>query len=428
VVPRRNSAIVAPLVLAACFAAVAPPPASEITELTPATTTVSTSKIDRSGEPKPAIKEEVEPKVGAPVSVGFTRRIDRAKIEARGASRDKAGFDAAVLKAAAAFDNETWSGDARRQLLAWLRREAVAPSAAFTEADARIVAHLQTGSGALADGKLRDETMAVLLAMGLRFTAHKTAWARLDFYPSELEDIDGWTREIENVTRRGGTFRDASPPAGEGSIYVRVGGVIVACYRARGGPPATLQDDAKHVAAPTKPGEYQLGPPHAHVTSNWYFSQIPWGAEIRAKDDGYQYRVPGRVGWSWATKHPAGTLKEPLDATDFEFLPEVTHDGETFSIWNRNDFGPIAWNLVPSDLYVHTTPDAEAGAHPPGMASTLTCSHGCVHIDPKERDEMMKWGYLGVGVPFVVHRWDEHVLPDPVRHDMTTGTGVASTS
>ena len=45
-------------------------------------------------------------------------------------------------------------------------------------------------------------------------------------------------------------------------------------------------------------------------------------------------------------------------------------------------------------------------------------SHGCVHIDPRERDEMMKSGYLGMNILFVVRRWDEHLLPDKLRHEM----------
>ena len=427
---RRAGVGVAPILLGACVAAAVPEaksvPAEAPPRVTPDDALVQASP-DQPGEPEPELKEEVEPKVQVAAG-GFTRKLDRGKIEARGAPRDKAGFDAAALQAAATFDDEAWSGDPRRELLAFLRGGVVEAGAAFTEADARIVAQLQAGSGALADGKLRDETMAVLFAMGFRFSVRKVMpWeVRLEFYPAELEDLAAWNREIdEKVTKNGGTFRDVDPPVGEGSLYVRIGRSIVACYRARGGPPTPLQDDAQHVADPTKPGAYKLGPAHAHVTRNWYFSQIPWGAEIRRSDGGYQYRWPGRSGWAWATRNASSTLKEPLEDADFEGLPEVTRDGETFLTWNKNDFGPIAWNLVPSDLYVHTTPDTEAGTRPPGAARSLTCSHGCVHIDPRERDEMMTRGYLGRDIAFVVRRWDEHVLPDQVRHDMVNGTGAS---
>jgi len=424
-------AIVAPVVLGAC-AAVALPPNQSVPEPPQVAHDAPVEVADPPSEPPavplPGLKEVVEPKTQ--VGSLFTRRIDRAQIEARGARRTKAGFDAAALQAAATFDNEAWSGDQRRELLAYLRGGIVGKGAEFTTADARTVAQLQAGCGAVADGKLRDETMAVLFAMGFRFTVRKAMpWqVKVEFYPSELEDLDAWNREIdEKVTKNGGTYRSMSPPVGEGSLYVRIGRSIVASYRARGGPPSSIYDDADHVAAVTKPGAYKLGPGHPHVTRNWYFSQIPWGAEIRKNDGGYQYRWPGRSGWSWATSNPASTLKEPLGDTDFEDLPEVTRGGETLLIWNKNDFGPIAWNLVPSDMYVHTTPDTEQGTpHPPGAAGTLSCSHGCIHIDPRERDEMMKQGYLGTDIPFVVRRWDEHVLPDQVRHEMRNGTGVAS--
>jgi len=427
---RSAGVIVAPVALGACFAVAAPPtksaPEPATPRVEPAVVPVEVG-VDQPGEPEPELKEALPPKVEAG---GFTRKLDRARIAARGAPRAK-GLDSAALREAALFDNEAWTGAARRELLAYLRGGDVETGAAFTEADARIVAQLQSGSSAEADGKLRDETMAVLFAMGLRLSLRKpmAREVRLEFYPGELEDLDGWNREIEeNVTKKGGGYRDVSPPVGEGSIYVRVGRSIVACYRGRGGPPAALRDDAEHVAVPTKPGIYELGPAQAHVTRSWYFSQIPWGAEIRKSGDGYEYRSPGRSTWAWATRNPKNTLKMPLDGTDFEGLPETTHDGVTYAIWNKNDFGPIAWNLVPSDLYLHTTPDTETGTRPPGLDRSLSCSHGCVHIDPRERDEMMTRGYLGAGVRFIVHRWDEHLLPDPVRHDMVLGTGVASKS
>jgi hypothetical protein len=276
--------------------------------------------------------------------------------------------------------------------------------------------------------------MAVLFAMGFRFSVRKAvAWdVKLEFYPGEIEDLDAWNREIdEKVTKKGGGFRDVTAPEGEGSIYVHIGRSIVASYRARGGPPSRLDDDAEHVAVPTKPGVYKLGAAHAHVTSNWYYSQIPWGAEIRKNEGGYQYRWPGRSVWLWATSNPAGTLKEPLATDDFEDLPAVTRDGMTYLIWNKNDFGKIAWNLVPSDMYVHATADMEAKAGAdaaPDAATSLACSHGCIHVDPRERDEMMKRGYLGTDIPLVVRRWDEHLLPDQVRHGMLNRTGVASKS
>ena len=375
---------------------------------------------DAPGEPVRGEAESVTPKVHVRT---FTRKVERARIAARGVTQIKAGFPASVLKASATFDNKKFKGGERRELLAYLRGGPVT-NAEFTADDARMIAELQAGSGTFADGELRDDTMAVLFAMGFRFSDRKVMpWqVKLDFYPGEVEDLDAWNGEVdEKITKKGGGWRALSAPAGEGTIYVRVGRSIVASYRARGGPPIPVDDDGKHVAGPTTPGAYRLGAPHAHVTSSWYYSQIPWGAEIRESEGGYQYRSPGRSDWSWATKNAACSLKMPLEEDDFFGLPEVTHDGATFSIWNKNDFGPLAWNLVPSDMYVHTTPETEpsnAAASPPSTETSLRPSHGCIHIYPHERDEMMKQGYLAVSVPFTVRRWDEHLLPDQVRHEM----------
>lgn len=388
---------------------------------------VPVEQADAPGEPVPGLAASPEPSI----YMGFfTRTVERREIEARGASPAKAGLDAAVLRAAVRFNGERWTRDQRRELLAYLREDAVEEDPSFTEADARTIARLQRGSGAEADGKLRDETMAVLFAAGFRFSAREAkAWeVKLEFYPGELEDLDAWEREIEDeVTNNGGDYRHVDAPEGEGAIYVHVGGRIVASYRARGGPPSRLNDAGDHVAVPTKAGVYKLGAMHTHVTSSWQNSQLPWGAEIRETDDGYQYRWPGSSVWSWATPHPACKLKEPFDASDFEGLPEVERGGETLWIWTKNDFGPLAWNLVSSDIYVHTTPDTEADAAQ-GVETTLAHSHGCIHIDPRERDEMRARGYLTTDVLFVVRKYDEHLLPERIRRDMLNGTGVASGS
>jgi hypothetical protein len=134
---------------------------------------------------------------------------------------------------------------------------------------------------------------------------------------------------------------------------------------------------------------------------------------------GCQYRWPRALRVVVGDEQPRRHAKLPLDNDAFEGLPEVTRDGATFLVWNKSDFGPIAWNLVPSDMYVHTTPDEEAEANAaPDSETSLSASHGCIHIEPRERDEMMKRGYLGTNILFVVRRWDEHLLPDQVRREM----------
>ncbi len=320
--------------------------------------------------------------------------------------------------AATAFNNEVWAGELRRELLAYLRRGVVDAGASFTEADARTIGQLQAGSGAEVDGKLTAPTLAVLFATGFRFSVLPTSRdVELEFFPGEIEDLEAWEKEIrDKVIERGIGFRDIAPPDGEGRIYVRVDGRLVAGYRARGGPPAAIADINGHLAEPTRPGSYTLGSAHSRVTSAWYNSQIPWGAEIRKMEDGYQYRRPRGFRWWWATDHPGSNLKKPYLPADFDNLPEVSRDGLSVLIWNKNDFGPLAWNLVASDQYVHTTPDAEQDAAA-GGAIAFIVSHGCVHITPAERDEMIAHGYLRRDVRFIVRRTEEHLLPALARLD-----------
>ena len=67
--------------------------------------------------------------------------------------------------------------------------------------------------------------------------------------------------------------------------------------------------------------------------------------------------------------------------------------------YNQNDFGAMAYRLTGSPgFYIHTTPPTElqAAANAPVQ---LTHSHGCIHVNPKERDDMIARGYLVGGRP-----------------------------
>ena len=429
-------AILAPALLGACVAVAVPstktvaeapevvhdapaPPNDAAAPWVEGEKTGAEFSADPPGKPLPGVVEGLAPKIHAGT---FTRKVDCAQLEARGAARLKAGLHAAALRGAVAFDNEAWTGGPRRELLAYLRGVAVEGDARFTSADARIVAQLQAGSGARADGELRDETMAVLFATGFRFSPRKATASdvRLEFYPGEVEDLDAWNREIDQkVTKDGGGFRDVNAPPGEGTIYVYVGGSIVASYRARGGPPSPLDDDGEHIAVPTKPGVYRLGAAHAHVTSNWYYSQIPWGAEYPQD----RRRVPVSVARALRVVVGDGQPgRQAQAAARQRGLP-----GAARSDPRRRDRLALEQERLRADCLEprperHVCPhDAGGGAGgdaAPGAETSLRVSHGCVHIYPRDRDEMMKWGYLGTNIPFVVRRWDEHLLPDQIRHEM----------
>jgi len=60
-----------------------------------------------------------------------------------------------------------------------------------------------------------------------------------------------------------------------------------------------------------------------------------------------------------------------------------------------------SWNLKKNGhrtpYYIHTTPDDEA-ATLAGTAFDLQQSHGCVHVRPLDRKEIMKTGAFKAGV------------------------------
>jgi len=69
--------------------------------------------------------------------------------------------------------------------------------------------------------------------------------------------------------------------------------------------------------------------------------------------------------------------------------------------WNKNDFGNWSWNLKKNGrrtpYFIHTTPADEASTVA-GKSFEMIQSHGCVHIRPRDRDEMMADGVLKAGV------------------------------
>ena len=68
---------------------------------------------------------------------------------------------------------------------------------------------------------------------------------------------------------------------------------------------------------------------------------------------------------------------------------------------------------------------AEAATAATSATTSLGFSHGCIHIDPRERDEMVKRGHVGKDIRFIVRRWDEHLLPNEIRQEMIGGTASA---
>jgi L,D-transpeptidase catalytic domain len=218
-----------------------------------------------------------------------------------------------------------------------------------------------------------------------------------------------------------------------GTIYV-IGGKGEA-IPAAGGPRVGYKNpaDGGHTAEPTPAGHYTLGPRKHVVTASWWQSSIPWGAKLRlnAKGDVEYQDDEGKGNWVEATG-VNGVLtkalygyktrmkeKTSLNAVDAELrailINPVTRD-LVGTIWERNDFGRWGWQLMQhghgTPYFLHTTPLNEAAFKADKNAiADLSNSHGCIHIDPADRDDFIKKGYLDTGTEFEVRPYSESGPP-----------------
>ncbi len=209
-----------------------------------------------------------------------------------------------------------------------------------------------------------------------------------------------------------------------GSIYVVNG--HGESYPMMGGPPPGYgyNDVGGHTADPTPAGHFVLDKAEHVVTSSWPRSVIPWGAKLRETDT-RPVEVQYQVGTQWRTatgRH--GTVSRAL----YQFSLRSGHrrsfndadaearsyfyksNGALYPVWVFNDFGPTGWCLKKhgerSPYFIHTTPGNEIsnGLHKPVL---LSASHGCIHIFPSHRDEMVNKGYLKQGVPVEIRKYGE---------------------
>lgn len=211
-----------------------------------------------------------------------------------------------------------------------------------------------------------------------------------------------------------------------GTIYV-IGGdgsSIKAAGGPAGAPPGGAPDRGGHTRESTPPGQYTLGP-RTHVTTpSWPNSVIPWGAALRINGGEVEYQTTGG-NWRVATG-PDGdvtqakmaferrggsipVLADQMAQTRAKFIDPATGALRS-ATWEKNDFGVWGWNLLrdgrQTAYYVHTTPENEAQASS-GTSIDLENSHGCIHLDPAERDRLMNAGVLKQGTPFEVRPYSE---------------------
>lgn len=321
------------------------------------------------------------------------------------------------IKSAIVYNNSHWQGVHRDELLAMIRIEKGVSR--FDETDIRAIVRIQLAERIPVDGKLSATTMTAFLRGGLHLTEVKAKpeEVRLLFYPGEFEDLVAWRKaQADAIADNGGrplehAYRAIKAPPGHGTIYVELRGKIVASIAARGGPPFSMTDYNNHTGDPSKAGTYKLGAGKAVTTPMWDDSEIAWGAPIRKVNGEIQFKNPGQ-DWKFATG-PEAKLKQKFLPRDFE-----ESYGTLMKEWRGNAFGKTAFQVEGSPgLFIHTGAKEETAlkkeeeAHRVHERLELTHSHGCLHVDPHDRDEMMKTGYLQKGVTLVIKRYDESLDP-----------------
>jgi hypothetical protein len=224
-----------------------------------------------------------------------------------------------------------------------------------------------------------------------------------------------------------------------GTIYVVHRDRVVDKYECAGGPRPGhgFKDKGGHTGGATPSGDFVLDRAEHHVTMNWPASTVPWGANIREREGIIEFQRGGI--WHAATgPHGAVTRAQMLwqarsgdpatfaaaDAAAREaFFADVDH--HLITVWLKNDFGKWSWNLrrhgKRTAIYVHTTPDDELAAAKKSRLH-LDQSHGCLHIQPADRDAMIAKKYLRAGVAVRVMHYGRK---GPPRPEEVTATSVS---
>ncbi len=331
------------------------------------------------------------------------------------------------IKSAVSFNNTQWKDQHRKELLQKIRPGSAGTE--FEDADVLALAKLQHAQGipdAEIDGKAGPTTMAFLLRGGLHLTMDskkaKPQDVRLIFYPGEFEDLDAWQKARERAGKKGkdDEYRNViAPKGGHGTIYVEYKGNIVDTMPARGGPPFTMKDGKDHTADPSQAGTYTLGQGKSVVTKAWPNSQIAWGAEVREFEGDIQFKNPGG-DWKFATaKNPKHKLEiNPIDEKYLHVDQDMAKP--VVKKYVQNDFGETGFQVQGSPgLFIHTGPESEDRLSKAASEEELTASHGCLHVQPAKRNELMTEGYLQKGVTIVIKGYKDVLDPGSPNYGKT---------
>jgi hypothetical protein len=211
---------------------------------------------------------------------------------------------------------------------------------------------------------------------------------------------------------------------GAGLLLVVRGSTVLFRGEAWGGPSAIVPIAGQPAMTPTPAGEYRLVDPEPYITPTWPNSRIKWGTPIKASpvdptDVWYLQSVrQGRENWASMKRDFGMTRNEILDAhAEVTQKPTSQLPGQ----WMVNDFGPLAvrfyedknrnGRLDPpfeklSGAMFHTTPQNEAETRA-GVAPKMENSHGCIHLNPRDRDTLVGMKAFKAGVKLIIHTYAE---------------------
>jgi len=191
--------------------------------------------------------------------------------------------------------------------------------------------------------------------------------------------------------------------------------VIVGIYDAVGGPKTPIMRADGYQAGPTDKGEYVIAYCAKHSSPRMYrtWSNIRWGTPLRERKGILEVYINGK--WQ-ALKNFTSATKTDIQ----DYHQQLYGSWKVPKTWVFNDFGHITCYFF-QDInknrrldgkerihaeFVHTTPGNEAQSAQ-GKPVILTESHGCIHVEPSDIDNMIKNGYLNKGNTLIIHSYPD---------------------
>jgi hypothetical protein len=179
----------------------------------------------------------------------------------------------------------------------------------------------------------------------------------------------------------------------------------------------------------TTPGRFVIFSYAPYRTKTWPWSRIAWGTKLSLDPTGKHVMYEtGSIRQRWARvedKIPGLTL-ELIRQKYYELYGNSgkydSNGDHVPDIWVFNDFG--AWAVryfvdknrdhklddgesLSGEMF-HTTPENEAQVGT-GQSVSFTPSHGCIHLNPIERDKLHQAGAFDQGTDLVIHSYKETV-------------------